>query len=55
MGYVLVYLKQPQGIASITTAFIGLALLWQLFFPPAPKHQRRHGRARAAREPAAAS
>lgn len=55
MGYVLVYLKQPQGTASVATAFIGLALLWQLFFPAAPRHQRRHGLARAPRQAAPAS
>ncbi len=32
-GYVLVYLKQPQGLGSILTVTLGLALLWQVFFP----------------------
>lgn len=34
LGYVAVYLKQPTGIASLATSFIGLFLLWRLFFPP---------------------
>ena len=33
-GYLLVYLKQPQGLASIATVALGAALLWQMFFPP---------------------
>ena len=32
-GYALVFLKQPTGLAAILTVSIGLALLWQLFFP----------------------
>lgn len=36
-GYVLVYLKQPQGLASVITVIVSLTLLWQLFFPAAPK------------------
>jgi signal peptidase I len=33
MGYVLVYLQHPKGIASIITTTLALILLWQLFFP----------------------
>jgi signal peptidase I len=33
-GYVLVYLRQPQGLASMAVLLLGLVLLWQLFFPP---------------------
>lgn len=36
VGYLLVYLKQPLGIASVLVSIIGLALLWQLFFPTEP-------------------
>lgn len=32
-GYLAVYFKQPAGLASMATAFIGLFLLWRLFFP----------------------
>ncbi len=32
-GYLLVYLQQPQGLASVVVAALGLVLLWQLFFP----------------------
>lgn len=34
-GYVLYYLKQPTGLASIFIAVVSLVLLWGLFFPPA--------------------
>ncbi len=34
IGYLLVYLQHPQGVASLITTFLALALLWQLFFPP---------------------
>lgn len=32
-GYLLVYLKQPAGLASLVLLLIGLVLLWQMFFP----------------------
>jgi signal peptidase len=32
-GYVLVYLKQPAGLASLVTTVLGLVLLWRVFFP----------------------
>lgn len=32
MGYLAVYFKQPTGLASLGTSFIGLYLLWRLFF-----------------------
>ncbi|HSN07356.1 MAG TPA: signal peptidase I [Candidatus Angelobacter sp.] len=35
-GYLLVYLRQPQGLASVVVAALALVLLWQLFFPAAP-------------------
>jgi signal peptidase len=34
MGYVLVYLQHPKGVASVVTTTLALILLWQLFFPP---------------------
>ncbi len=34
VGYVLVYLQHPKGIASVITTALALILLWQLFFPP---------------------
>lgn len=33
VGYALVYLKQPAGVASIVTVLFSLVLLWQVFFP----------------------
>jgi signal peptidase len=33
-GYVIVYLKQPAGIASVVTVAVALLLLWGLCFPP---------------------
>jgi signal peptidase I len=33
LGYAIVYLKQPLGLASLVTVVVMLALLWQLFFP----------------------
>lgn len=35
-GYVLVYLRQPTGLASLATTILGLALLWRVFFPVEP-------------------
>jgi signal peptidase len=35
-GYALVYLRHPQGAASVASVVIGLILLWQLFFPAQP-------------------
>ena len=40
MGYVLMYLKQPLGIASILLSVIGLMLLWRLFFPVTQANHR---------------
>jgi len=37
-GYVLVYLRSAQGLGSLATALLALALLWQVFFPPRPLH-----------------
>ena len=36
MGYVLVYLRHPQGALSVITVGFGLMLLWQLFFTGTP-------------------
>jgi signal peptidase len=42
LGYVLVFLEQPSGLAALATGSIGLVLLWGLFFPadPAPARSR---------------
>jgi signal peptidase len=32
LGYLIVFLKQPAGIASVMTGVIALFLLWDLFF-----------------------
>jgi signal peptidase I len=50
VGYVLVYLKQPQGLASVITVMLGLIMLWQLFFPlePTPRPSTGSGEARDA-------
>jgi signal peptidase len=42
-GYVLVFLKQPSGIASVMTMLLSLVLLRGLYFPPSPaRHRRAH-------------
>ena len=33
-GYVLYFLRQPVGLASVVTSVAALVLLWGLFFPP---------------------
>ncbi|MDO8119849.1 signal peptidase I [Isoptericola sp. b490] len=50
LGYVLVFFRQPTGAASLMSAFVGLWLLWGLFFPPdvpgrtpAARRDRTHG------------
>ncbi len=43
VGFAVVFLQQPLGIASIVIAFIGLILLWQLFFPATPTVERPAG------------
>lgn len=35
-GYLLVYLKQPSGVASVVTVLVALVLAWELFFPSVP-------------------
>jgi signal peptidase I len=47
VGYVVVYLKQPRGIASIGTLITGFLLLWQLFFPAAAAGGARNRARRA--------
>ncbi len=39
-GYVLYFLQQPSGLASIATSALALTLLWGLFFPPAAAAER---------------
>jgi signal peptidase len=39
-GYVLYYLQQPSGLASLATAALAVTLLWGLFFPPDPATER---------------
>ncbi|WP_051265026.1 signal peptidase I [Nakamurella lactea] len=36
LGYVVVFLQQPTGLAALLVAAIAAYLLWGLFFPPAP-------------------
>lgn len=36
MGYLMVYLQQPRGDASVATVSFALVLLWGLFFAPRP-------------------
>jgi signal peptidase len=50
IGYLIFYLEQPRGLASVITIFVGLFLLWQLFFPageanatPTAQVRARHG------------
>jgi signal peptidase I len=61
LGYLVVFLRQPSGVASVVTALLGLILLWGLFFPDSaqqilrriPGTHRRHRRNRRHRhEPA---
>jgi signal peptidase len=33
VGYVLVFLQQPAGLAAVVTALMGTIVLWGLFFP----------------------
>jgi signal peptidase len=33
LGYLVVFLRQPAGLASIATAVLAIVLLWRLFFP----------------------
>lgn len=46
-GYVLVFLQQPTGIASLVLLAVAVMLAWSIFFP-ASKPQQSPGRARAA-------
>ncbi|HEU5006425.1 MAG TPA: signal peptidase I [Jatrophihabitantaceae bacterium] len=34
LGFLMVYLQQPRGVASVATISISLVLLWGLFFAP---------------------
>lgn len=36
LGYLIVFLQQPTGVAALLVAAVGLYLLWGLFFPPSP-------------------
>lgn len=44
LGYLVVYLRNPAGIASLATGLLAIALLWGIFFPaaddPAPDPKR---------------
>ena len=33
LGYLFVYLREPEGIASLATGVLALVLLWGIFFP----------------------
>jgi hypothetical protein len=33
LGYAIVFLKQPAGIAAVVTGFLSILLLWSMFFP----------------------
>jgi signal peptidase len=33
LGYLLVYFRNPEGIASLATGVLAIALLWGFFFP----------------------
>jgi signal peptidase I len=33
LGYLIVFLRQPSGVAAVVTSLLGLILLWGLFFP----------------------
>lgn len=46
LGYVLVYLRQPAGIASLATGVLAIVLLWGLFFPPADEQSTQSPRTR---------
>jgi signal peptidase I len=50
LGYLLVFLHQPAGVASLAFAVAAVAFLWTLFFPPQASdgpHRRAHARALA--------
>jgi signal peptidase len=36
LGFLMVYLRQPRGVASVATISIAVVLLWGLFFAPEP-------------------
>jgi signal peptidase len=38
LGYLVVFLQQPSGIAALATLLVAIALLWQLFFPTEPDY-----------------
>jgi signal peptidase len=40
LGYAVVFLQQPTGIAALVTAAISIFLLWTLFFPAQPTPAR---------------
>lgn len=46
LGYVMFYLQQPKGVASLATTLFAAVLLWGLFFPPTDAEPRRSGRSR---------
>jgi signal peptidase len=49
LGYLLVFLHQPAGVAALAVAALGIALLWTSFFPPSAsdREPRRPAHARA--------
>jgi signal peptidase len=48
LGYLMVYLQQPPGIASLATTVFAVLLLWGIFFPPGDPDPRPSGRRRPA-------
>ena len=48
-GYVVVFLRQPTGVASVVTGTLALTILWSLFFPAADPRPRRSAMHRAVR------
>ena len=47
VGYLLVFLRQPTGIAAVVAVSVSIILLWQLFFAeptPRTRRKRRPGR-----------
>jgi signal peptidase len=50
LGFLMVYLQQPRGVASVATISIAVVLLWGLFFGPEPgsgksRHREPHAAA----------
>ena len=52
LGYVIVFLRQPTGVAGVMTSALSVVLLWGICFPKeAPGHGRTPERVRRLEPP----